>query len=134
MAIYHVYSCYELGVETVATRRIPRHCEHCKQQILKPWVSGLEPKVQPRFQPVTNCKYKDILLNMNKWYFVKLEEQRSKKNQNHHKFMDEDANLYRKDLRDHVGNLMYSEIAEGNVGAFVVNDEEARSIFRRSTL
>ena len=45
-------------------------------------------------------------------------------NQNHHKFMDEDANLYRKDLRDYVGNLMCSEIAEGNVGAVVVDDEE----------
>ena len=84
MTLYHVYSCYEVGVETVATRRIPCHyCEHCKEQILKPWVSGLEPRMQPRFQPLSNCKYKDILLNKNTQYFVKL-KQRSKKNQNHH--------------------------------------------------
>ena len=54
-------------------------------------------------------------------------QQRSKKNQNYHKFKDEDANLYRKDLRDdHVGNLMYSEISEGNVGAVVLVDDEEK--------
>ena len=111
MALYHVYSCYELGVETVATIRIPCHCENCKEQILKPWI-----------------KYKDILLNKNEWYFVRL-EQRSKRNQKYHKFMDEDANFYRKDLSDHVGDLMYSEIAEGNVGAVVVDDEETWILF-----
>ena len=37
--------------------------------------------------------------------------------------MDENAILYRKDLIDHVGNLMYFEIEEGNVGAVVVDDE-----------
>ena len=81
-------------------------------------VSGIESQLQHRFQPVPNCNYKEILWNKNKCYFVKL-EQRSKKNQNHQKYMDEDANLYRENLRDHVGNLMYSEIAEGNVGAVV---------------
>ena len=25
MGLYHVYSCYELGVETIATRRVPCH-------------------------------------------------------------------------------------------------------------
>ena len=38
--------------------------------------------------------------------------------------MDEDANLYRKELRDHIGNQMYTQIEEGNVGAIVVDDEE----------
>ena len=46
---------------TVTTSRIPCHCENWKQQILKAWISGIEPELQPRFQPVQNCKYKDIL-------------------------------------------------------------------------
>ena len=69
MAPYHVYSCYELGVETVATRRIPCNCKNYKEQILKPWDSGLGPELQPRFQPVSNCKYKDILFEQKQVVF-----------------------------------------------------------------
>ena len=128
MNLYHVYSCYELGVGRVATRRIPCHCENCQLQITKAWIPRTEPKDQPRFKLVDNCKYINYFGDKNRWYFVDL-QQRTEKNPNHYSYMDEDANLYRKDLRDHIGNQMYTQIKEGNVGAIVVDDEETEGYY-----
>ena len=59
MNLYHIYSCYELGYERVATRRIPCHCDACKLQMSHAWMPGTAPCDQPRFQLAANCKYKN---------------------------------------------------------------------------
>ena len=122
MAMYHVYSCFEMGVQWIGFRRIPCNCLGCRNQIRKPWINGIDMRNQPRFQIVSDCKYRNYLTDKNSWHFFKL-EQRTSQQSNHQDFMDEEANLFRKNIRDLIGEEINAVIEEGKFGAIVCSDK-----------
>ena len=99
--LYHIYACPELGLQKIAMRRIPCHCQHCRMNLRLPWKLNVEPQKQPRFQLSQHCKYKDILGEENRWYFPTL-EQRTKNDAGFHKFMNDEADRMRKDVQEHL--------------------------------
>lgn len=56
-AMHHIYCHHRFPAGLVAIRRIPCHCQGCRNQIKKEWVTGLEPKKQPRFQMNDDCRF-----------------------------------------------------------------------------
>ena len=71
---YHVFCCPEMGVGTLAMRRIPCACDACNTMIRQEWVNGKSPEEQPRFRTVTDCKYRSILGTRNEWDIVRLQQ------------------------------------------------------------
>jgi hypothetical protein len=69
---YHVYCCPGLGTGRVAMSRIPCACVACDNTIRLPWVVGVPPEDQLRFQSVTDCKYRKILEERNEWDIIVL--------------------------------------------------------------
>jgi hypothetical protein len=57
----------------VAMRRISCACVACDNTIRLPWVVGVPPEEQLRFQSVTDCKYCKILEERNEWDIILLE-------------------------------------------------------------
>ena len=121
MSMYHIYSCFEMGLQWIGFRRIPCNCLSCRQQMRQPCQNGIGFKQQPRFQLVKNCKYRNYLSDKNLWYFFKL-EQRTNDHGNHQLFMDEEANLFRKNIRDLIGEEVNAIVEEGNYAAVVCNN------------
>ena len=118
--MYHIYACPELGLQNIAMRQIPCFCNACRAQIKLPWQSNIEPEKQPRFQTVIQCKYNSVLDGANRWYFPQL-QQKTMKEKGHHKFMDEEADLMRKDVWDHLTAVVSAEIvALGHVVKFSI--------------
>ena len=110
-----------MGLKWIGFRRIPCNCLSCRQQMQQPWQNGIAFKQQPRYQPVKNCKYRNYLSDKNLWYFFKL-EQRTSDQGNHQLFMDEEANLFRKNIRDLIGEEVNAIVEEGNYAAVVCNN------------
>lgn len=69
---YHFYACPQLGLGTIAVRRIPCACEPCSNQLRNPWETGIMPCDQPRFKCPENCAYKRIFGEKNKWKIIKI--------------------------------------------------------------
>ena len=69
---YHIICNPDLYEGFCAMRRIPCDCTRCVEQSLKPWLSILDKKPQPRYviEPET-CKYYFILCGYNKCYIAK---------------------------------------------------------------
>ena len=107
----------------MAIRRIPCHCQGCRNQIKKEWVTGLEPKKQPRFQMNDDdCKYKKLLGDINKWYFIEM-KQRTAEDSGYKPFMDEEADLFRGEIEEFLADEMAEKITVGNIGAIAVDDD-----------
>ena len=124
--MYHVYCCHQMGLQWVTFRRIPCNCVACRQLIRLPWKVGVPFKEQPRFQAIVNCKYRNYLSGRNKWYFLKM-QQRSKKSSNYQAHMDIEANLFRKNVRDMIGEEINAAIEEGKFGAVLCNDKAEKN-------
>ena len=97
--------------------------------IKKPWVPKVEIKKQPRFKQVPDCKYKNILGDSNEWYFAKLKQRSSNDQQPHHRYMDDDADTCRKEVREHITALIANEIEVGKIGAVITTDEDADGFY-----
>ena len=75
---------------------------------------------------VKNCKYRNYLSNKNLWYFFKLEQRRTTKDKNHgnHQlFMNEEAKVFRKNIRNLIGeevNALVVVLEEDIYGSVVV--------------
>ena len=78
---------------------------------------------QPRFQIVIDCVYKNYIGD-NKWFIVDL-EQRKAGDPNHGDYQDEDADIFRKEVREHITAIIATEIDIGKYGAVVTSDEDA---------
>ena len=50
-----------------AIRRIPCACALCTYMLDKPWIPGLTPQQQPRYQTITNFYYWPVLSSFNSW-------------------------------------------------------------------
>lgn len=124
--MYHIYCCHQMGIQSVAFRRIPCNCEDCREQLRMPWKIGVPFKEQPRFQTVLNCKYRNYLSGKNKWYFFKL-QQRARNSSNYQEHMDIEANSFRKNVRDMIGEEINAAIDEGNFGAVLCNDKAEKN-------
>lgn len=66
-AMYHSYSCPDLGPDTVAVRRIPCSCTNCVNTLKLEWEVGADPIDQPRFQRTENCELRAVLNGHNDW-------------------------------------------------------------------
>lgn len=106
---YNVCVCPEMGLERVATRRIPCLCAACKRTLKLGWRSGISLEMQPRFQKVQQCKLKSVLGDENGWFFPEL-KQRTRLDANWEEFTDDEADLMRSDLWEHLTAEMVSEI------------------------
>ena len=94
----------------------------------QPCQNGIGFKHQPRFQLVKNCKYRNYLSDKDLWYFFKL-KQRVNAHGNHQLFMDEEANLFRKNIRDLIGGEVNALVEEGNYGSIVCNHKKEKFIY-----
>ena len=67
---YHIQFDPKLGHGICAIRHIPCACSKCTFMLYKPWIPGLTPKQQPRYQPVINCSYWTVLGSFNNWNII----------------------------------------------------------------
>ena len=96
--MHHVYCHPKLGLGLLAVRPIPCHCQACKTQLSKDWITGVEPHDQPMFQnDDTSCKYHKIFQGSNKWYIIQM-DQKEEKDPGYHPFMDDEADHFRAEL------------------------------------
>ena len=124
MAMHHVYCHPKFPVGLVAVRPIPCHCQACKSQLSKEWVTGVEPHDQPMFQnDDTSCKYHKIFQGSNKWYFIKL-SQKEEKDAGWHKYMDDEADYFREELQEYVADLTAPLIKVGGIGAVATKNKD----------
>jgi len=73
LQLYNVRADPDLGVGTVAMRRIPCGCTACTKQLDHDWVREIhDAKNQPRYATASDCKYTTILEGFNDWFIVKL--------------------------------------------------------------
>jgi hypothetical protein len=115
---YHVYCCPELGTGRVAMRRIPCACVACDNTIRLPWVVGVPPEQQLRFQSVTDCKYRKILEERNEWDIIVLEVDHNKAN------MD-DVDAARDEVLVSLSSNIAANVEIGGYGAIVTEDVKA---------
>ena len=69
---YHLYFYPKLGHGICAIRRIPCACVGCTSIMEKPWIYGIFPTKQARYQPVTNCTYWPVMGSYNNWNIIDL--------------------------------------------------------------
>jgi hypothetical protein len=67
---YNLHVDPDLGVGTAALRRIPCACAACEECRKRPWIPGVPPKDQPRFEQNRACKYWGIFQGENDWFIV----------------------------------------------------------------
>ena len=124
MLMCHIHASHEMGLDTIAFRRIPCHCKACRDQMDLEWVDSIvHVQDQPRFADVPDCKFRDFLFTRNKWYFAQL-DQRSEGDKDFHEFMDDDANLMREQMRHMVAEKMLLTIDVGKFGAVLCEDDD----------
>ena len=118
--ICHHCACPELGVDRAALRRFPCNCTACDDAITQPWVSGIkEAAKQPRFKDASDCFFKPLLEDQNKWHFVELEERVGTDEDE----VDEERQLV---LR-HVTTSIARSIEVGGIGAIAFEQREGES-------
>ena len=67
MLMCHICASHEMGLGTIALRRIPWHCKACRTQMDLEWVDSIaHVQDQPRFADVPDCKFRDFLFTRNK--------------------------------------------------------------------
>jgi hypothetical protein len=115
---YQVYCCPELGTGRVAMRRKPCACVSCDNTIRLPWIVGVPPAEQLRFQRVTDCKYRKILEERNEWDIIVLEVYHNRAN------MDDVDAARDKNLLSLSSNIS-AHVEIGRYGATVTDDENA---------
>ena len=69
---YHLHFDPKLGHGICANRRIPCACVACTSMLDKPWISSILSNKQARYQPVTNCTYRPIMVSYNNWNIIYL--------------------------------------------------------------
>ena len=62
----------KLGHDVCAICRIPCACAECKSILDQPWIRGLTPQQQPRFQPVIEFTYWQVIGSFNNWNTITL--------------------------------------------------------------
>ena len=74
-SMHHIYVSHEMGLGTIALRRIPCHCAACRRQMNVEWDNRITNVAQqPRFADVLDCRFRQFLSGRNKWHFVELEQ------------------------------------------------------------
>ena len=107
---YHFYICPELGDSQVMARRIPCSCISCSQQLAIPWNALIkEPLKQPRFQDPSDCHYKAILGNHNKWKLIRLVST---------EVDDDELDALKEDILGEMEATIASKIEIGHFGAY----------------
>ena len=79
---------------------------------------------QPRFQSPQRCKYKKFLGDANRWLIVEL-EQRKVGDPSYFEYQDDEADLYRENIREHIVSVIAQEIDSVNTGAVVTSYPDA---------
>ena len=69
---YHMVFDQKLGHGIFAIRRIPCACAECIYMLEKPWILGLTPQQQPRYQTFVDFTYWPVLGSFINWNIVKL--------------------------------------------------------------
>ena len=118
--IHHCCTCPQLGPDRAALRRFPCNCTACDDAITQPWVNAIkDPALQPRFKDATDCFFKPLLEDKNKWHFVELEERVGTDEDE----VDEERQLV---LR-HVTTSIARSIEVGRIGAIAFEQREGKS-------
>jgi hypothetical protein len=99
-------------------RRIPCACVACDNTIRLPWVVGVPPGEQLRFQSVADCKYRKILEESNEWDIIVLEVDHDRAN------MD-DVDEARDEVPVSLSSNIAADFKIGGYGAIVTSDEDA---------
>ena len=110
-------ACPQLGPDKEALRRFPCNCTACDDVITQPWVNGIKDLAkQPRFQNPSDCFFKPLLEDKNKWHFVDLHERVGSDEDE----VDEERQLV---LR-HVTTSIARSIEVGKIGAIAFEQRE----------
>ena len=118
--ICHCCTCPELGPGKAALRRFPCSCEGCDDAITQSWVNGIkEAAKQLPLQNASDCFFKPLLEDKNKWHFVDLHERVGSDEDE----VDEERQLV---LR-HVTTSVARSIEMGKIGAFAFEQREGES-------
>ena len=108
--MYHYYTCPELGPDKAALRRFPCNCQACDEVISRPWIPGVDPQEQARFEDADDCFFKPLLEDENKWHLVQLKEKSSTDK--------EDVDEERQVVLRHVTTAVGRSIEVGKIGAY----------------
>ena len=110
------HDCLEMGLERVATRRIP-----CRLISKLPCKAGVLPQNQLQFQKVQKCEFKSVLGDENNWFFPEL-NQRARSDAKWEELMDNETDVTRTDLWNHLTGEIVDEIVKREIGAVVTLD------------
>ena len=116
-AHYEIIADHELGIGTVAVRRIPCSCVGCRHQTMQPWEKDTDPVDQPRYRNGEGCVLANVLGDFNDWKFVSVQE---KKKGNRKEDFDE---LFQGVLEQY-DTAMMDGICVGRFGAILVDDDK----------
>ena len=114
---YNFYYDYHMKVGTLMCRRVPCSCPACHGRLQQPWVDGIPPLQQPKFQSSSECVNHDVLSGWNSWRHITLVP--------HDKTYDESqVNEVFEDCLGYFEERMAQTIQVGNVCAYSAGDDE----------
>ena len=126
---YHFYCCPELGLGTVAARRIPCSCKGCYTQLIKPWEEEIKDNSkQPRFQTANNCLYREVFEKNNEWKIITLKSVPIKDAGEDYDPADEKEEIFNDILGEYEIEAA-NEIHKDSYGAYQTDDPEADGFY-----